>query len=107
MKQTKLSKENTIVDGVNLEKQEFEFNSKRFSFLKVKDVTQVSHTDCRLWAIEWKSAFAFSEFIFLNESMDGLSVLEIGLPSSFLIFSLSLSLFSFFLLLLLFVCFLP
>lgn len=67
-----------ILGKVELEEKKFNFGSKSILFQRVKDVKNLPHDHCRLWALEWKSAFAFSDFLATCGSLSGFSILEIG-----------------------------
>lgn len=62
-------------------KYRFTDDGTEISFLRIKDPQSVSADQCRLWTIEWKSSFAFAEFLFSCHSLRGLKILEIGAGS--------------------------
>jgi hypothetical protein len=68
------------LNKVELEQKEFNFGGNKLQFLKVKDPRDLSQNKDNLWAVEWKSAFAFADFVFSkpSEVWKGIRILEIG-----------------------------
>jgi hypothetical protein len=73
-------------DTVNVQQfteRSFNYGRHTIRFATIRDPQQLPHSVDRLWALEWKSAFAFAEFLLIddkNETIDlnGLTVLEVG-----------------------------
>lgn len=72
-------KKEMVVEEEYMQRQ-FQFRYESLNFLAIKNVQQLQTSD-RLWALEWKSALAFSNFLLEQKQwkLNGLKVLEIGM----------------------------
>lgn len=64
--------------------KENENSKQKLKFLEILDVQTLSHSECRLWALQWKAAIAAAQFLFSSKfNLKGLNILEIGAGSGF------------------------